>query len=161
MVLLNITVFPFTSFVELIKVFLVELLADIDSEHLVVEYMAQIVEVQGSQLLKDDPLEVLLHHFVFKNNVSYNSFLTEFEQHFDQLARVLEVLDVLNDVVLHANIQVPGLFAKAHHVADVYSHFSPLLLTVILVELVDQLGVLNVKVELQRLSDHVDVHRLF
>ena len=110
MVLLNITVLPFTSFVELIKVFLVELLADIDSEHLVVEYMAQIVEVQGSQLLKDDPLEVLLHHFVFKNNVSYNSFLTEFEQHFDQLARVLEVLDVLYDVVLHANIQVPGLF---------------------------------------------------
>ena len=109
MVLLNITMYAFTSFVELMEVFPVELLTDIDSKHLVVQYMAQIVKVHGSQLLEHDPLEVLLHHLLFKNNVSYDSFLTEFEQHFDQLSRVLEVLDVLDDVVLHAKIQEPGL----------------------------------------------------
>ena len=109
MVLLNITMYAFTSFVKLMEVFLVELLTDIDSKHLVVQYMAQIVKVHGSQLLEHDPLEVLLHHLLFKNNVSYDSFLTEFEQHFDQLSRVLEVLDVLDDVVLHAKIQEPGL----------------------------------------------------
>ena len=95
MMLLDIAMRSLTSFVEFIKVLIVELLIYIHSEYLVVEYMPKIVEVQWLQLLKFDILEVLLHHFVLKNNIPDYSFLAQLKQHFYQLSRILKEFDVL------------------------------------------------------------------